>query len=812
MKPNTLLQAAGILAAVAVAIPARAQQAIIPPAINRIWPAGMERGTTATFTLEGRNLTGATVLFDVPGLSGKVTSTTDVPEEKRVARPGVDTGAIVRQAVKQEAKLEVTADKDVEPGIHWLRVQTPLGTSNLTVLAVGALPEVQKKEATGQAGAPGGMRLGQPVELPATIIGTVAKPGDADTFEFSGKAGQELVFQVVASELGSALRSELTVRDAGGNLVARSGYSPRQADAVLTAKLPSDGKYTIAISDREKGGGMRHFYRLNAGALPYLAGVFPLGVRAGQPTEVEVRGANLGDAHSLRIDPPASADGWTTIPVAVKTAWGKPLNELKLAVGNEPEITEQEPNDTVAQAQPITIPVTINGRINHGKQSGEAAGQAPPDEDFFRFRARKGERVMVEVAAARLGSPLDSVVEVLDAQGHDIPRATIRCLSETDLTLADRDSSATGFRLVSLAGLHDNDYLMAGDELVQITRVPDQPDEDVSLKSFEGQRISMLDTSPQVHPLNQPVYKARIEPPDAKFPPNGLPVLHLTMRNDDGGPGFGSDSRLHFTAPADAEYVLHIRDVRGLEGPDYAYRLTVRDETPDYTLTANPDNPNVPRGGRLPVEVTANRTLDYDGPIELKVKGLPKGITAEDSTIPAGQGSAVVIFQAAADAPASQSASPLVIEGRATIDGRDVVRVADSQGPLRLASVIPPPDIRVSAEPQEVTLEAGKATTVTLHVDRQNGFQGRVPCYVRNLPPGVLVDNVGLNGVLVTEEQSSRTFTLRAEDWAWPLEQPIYVVGEVESNSPTAHASAPVLLKVRGKQMASAGSTSPTRP
>jgi hypothetical protein len=62
-----------------------------------------------------------------------------------------------------------------------------------------------------------------------------------------------------------------------------------------------------------------------------------------------------------------------------------------------------------------------------------------------------------------------------------------------------------------------------------------------------------------------------------------------------------------------------------------------------------------------------------------------------------------------------------------------------------------------------------------------------------------------LNGVLVTEAQSSRTFTLRAEEWAKPVSQPIYVVGEVESNSSTMHPSAPIMLKVTGnRQTASA--------
>jgi hypothetical protein len=58
------------------------------------------------------------------------------------------------------------------------------------------------------------------------------------------------------------------------------------------------------------------------------------------------------------------------------------------------------------------------------------------------------------------------------------------------------------------------------------------------------------------------------------------------------------------------------------------------------------------------------------------------------------------------------------------------------------------------------------------------------------------VVNVGLNGVLVTEFQTSRTFTLRAEEWVKPIQQPIYVVAMVESNSPTMHPSAPVTLRV----------------
>jgi hypothetical protein len=164
-------------------------------------------------------------------------------------------------------------------------------------------------------------------------------------------------------------------------------------------------------------------------------------------------------------------------------------------------------------------------------------------------------------------------------------------------------------------------------------------------------------------------------------------------------------------------------------------------------------------------------------------------------------------LEAAADAQLER-ATTFQIVGRGKVDGRELVRVADAEEPLRVVSVMPPPDVLVAAAPPQVELEAGKEVTVTLKVDRKNGFKGRVPCDVANLPPGVTVVNSGLNGVLVTESQDSRTFTLRAEDWVWTMDQPVYVVAEVESNSPTRHASAPLVLKLRGKKMIASGGSS----
>ncbi|HEV2418225.1 MAG TPA: hypothetical protein VGX94_10505, partial [Terriglobia bacterium] len=445
-------------------------------------------------------------------------------------------------------------------------------------------------------------------------------------------------------------------------------------------------------------------------------------------------------------------------------------------------------------AQPVSIPAAINGRLN------QEAG------DYFRFTARKGERVTMEVAANRLGSPLDSVIEVLDNQGKPVPRAVVRCLNETSLTLADRDSITRGYRLVSRTGFHDNDYLMVGEELDQIQFISDQPDEDILLKGYGGQRVALLGTSPESHYVTQPAYRAEILPPGAKFPPNGLPVFRLNYRNDDGGPGFGADSRLDFTAPADGQYLIHVADSRGFAGPNFDYQLILHSTNPDFNLTASPDNPNIPRGGRMPVEVTAGRMLGYQGPIEVKVLGLPSGVTASAATIPAGQESATVILSASNDMPAKFTAAPFKVEGIGQVDGRQFTRVADAGSPLRVVALMPPPDIRVAATPQAITLKPGETTNVTIKVTRENGFMGRVPCQVENLPPGVRVVNVGLNGVLVHSGESTHTFTLIAEPWAAPITQPAYIVGQVESDASTNHASLPIMIRVEGKtQLAAEG-------
>ena len=110
------------------------------------------------------------------------------------------------------------------------------------------------------------------------------------------------------------------------------------------------------------------------------------------------------------------------------------------------------------------------------------------------------------------------------------------------------------------------------------------------------------------------------------------------------------------------------------------------------------------------------------------------------------------------------------------------------------------PDILMLSETKEVVLEPDGSAEIAVRVKRQNGFGGRVPVQVLNLPPRVRVLDVGLNGVLITEDEQERTFRIEALASAQPVDQLIYVGGLVETRSTLQNSYAaiqPVLVKVK---------------
>jgi hypothetical protein len=126
-------------------------------------------------------------------------------------------------------------------------------------------------------------------------------------------------------------------------------------DPLLSFSIPKDGDYTIEVRDILYRGRPEFIYRMTLGAFPYVTHVFPLGGQRNTPVALELHGINLSTNFLVPGDSPAVR--------TVGLSGNQPaLNTLPFAVGDTPEFREAEPNDTPAQANRVTTPVTINGR------------------------------------------------------------------------------------------------------------------------------------------------------------------------------------------------------------------------------------------------------------------------------------------------------------------------------------------------------------------------------------------------------------------------------------------------------------------
>jgi mono/diheme cytochrome c family protein len=146
-----------------------------------------------------------------------------------------------------------------------------------------------------------------------------------------------------------------------------------------------------------------------------------------------------GNARSFRVGRLDGSIESYTLPTPEERSLAIPAGPFAASVpvpeaGKMGRASEREPNDAVAQANDVDAPVEIVGTI-----SGCAAGGA--DADLFRFSARVGEPWVIEVDAARSGSKLDSLIEVLDSQGRRIERVLLQAVRDSYFAFRGKDDS-----------------------------------------------------------------------------------------------------------------------------------------------------------------------------------------------------------------------------------------------------------------------------------------------------------------------------------------------------------------------------------
>lgn len=460
----------GVCTLVFALAPAWAQQQR-QPRIGYIYPAGGQQGATAQVVVGGQFLNDVTnafvsgtgvkavvVEFNRPMNQGQFNQLRDRMQElqqrrqaaMRGERRGVKSATNVwtaadekaveeirakilknppnrnaTMAIAEVATLKVTLAADAEPGEREIRLATPNGLTNPLKFLVGQLPEFSDPPA--KAANPDADRFRerfnrQPaaesakneprVTLPVTINGQIT-PGEVDRFRFTARKGQQLVIAVNARDLIPYLadavpgwfQATLAIYDAKGHELAYDDDFRFHPDPVLHFEIPKDGDYVLEIKDAIYRGREDFVYRISVGELPFVTSIFPLGGPAGKETTVELTGWNLPEAN-LHV---AGKDAGPTIQQISVRKESRVSNHLPFAVNNLPECLEKESNNTVTDAQKVTLPIIINGRIGH-----------PGDADVFQFDGRVGDQVVAEVYARRLDSPVDSALKLTDAKGRQL--------------------------------------------------------------------------------------------------------------------------------------------------------------------------------------------------------------------------------------------------------------------------------------------------------------------------------------------------------------------------------------------------------
>lgn len=428
-----------------------------PPLAAYVYPAGGQQGTTFEVTVGGQFLNGAHDVFvSGNGITAEVVGVykplspiemNDMREqlkqlqEKRKAGAwsvaDAETTASIRQKMATTRKrrdnpafadivtLRVTIAVDAAVGSHELRLSANSGLTNPLVFYVDQLPEYAKAAAWQAPLAPeelvlknrGGQRTSavqaEPpidVTLPVTVNGEIM-PGGADGFRFRARKGQHLVIAArtrslipyISDAVPGWFQAALTLYDAKGSEIAYADHYRFQQEPVILYEVPADGEFTVQIRDTLYRGREDFVYRIEMGELPFVTSVFPLGGRADGATRFELTGWNL---QRKKITQSLQQLGLQTFSVR-EGSWN--LMALPADADTLPEIMAGKSNHAAAQAQALKLPVMVNGRI-----------ERPGQWSVFRFNARAGERIVAEVLARRLNSPLDSVLRLTDANGKEV--------------------------------------------------------------------------------------------------------------------------------------------------------------------------------------------------------------------------------------------------------------------------------------------------------------------------------------------------------------------------------------------------------
>jgi hypothetical protein len=374
------------------------------PMLMSLKPVAIQAGTTAECEVHSRYTLLGThqAFFSGTGLTAEI-----VPPQMPELKPGEKPKEVTK------LKLKITATSDAQPGVREFRLATPNGASTVGQLVVVRDPVIVEEPGNDSRD------KAQEIAVPAAVCGAIEKNEDFDFFKFKVDAGQSLTFHVRGQRLEDKIHDLqnhvdplLVLREANGGLIAMSDNA-FFADPFLSHTFAQAGEYLLEVRDVRYQGNAFWEYCVEISDRPFVTQVFPMAVRPGQETAVELSGWLLptGVTGTL-LSVPVTGVAAETVSGMLGSVPDTGVRWLPLTVGDKqtlpvPVYATELPlhveatgdNDTVATAVPVTSPV---------------------DLDVYSFAAKKGEKFTFEVLARRYQSNLDSYLRITNDKGQTL--------------------------------------------------------------------------------------------------------------------------------------------------------------------------------------------------------------------------------------------------------------------------------------------------------------------------------------------------------------------------------------------------------
>jgi len=343
------------------------------PAVDRLFPAGGQRGTTVAASIAGKVGDG-----DLRWIS--------------------DSGQLAFTLSEKRDSVNVVIAPDARLGVHWVRVSNAIGATEWKPFVVGIVPELSEIEPNAR------LAEASAVTGPSvTVNGVLEKANDVDTFSVTLSRGQTLVASMLANRiLSSPMDGVLQIVDRRGTVVAQNdddaGFDP-----LVTFTAPEDGQWfvrafafpTAPNSTIGFAGGADYVYRLTMTVEGFVHHTVPLVRQVGSGEQrLQLRGWNL------------------SVPESVLAA-GQSVLAGQFAVPWTVHETEEPVNELSESAVRVRIPVPS---ASSGQMKSDAA-------DEYLISAVKGQKFLIRVEVQRFGSLLDPVLTVLDAAGKVVQEA-----------------------------------------------------------------------------------------------------------------------------------------------------------------------------------------------------------------------------------------------------------------------------------------------------------------------------------------------------------------------------------------------------